>query len=129
MTVFFSSAEISRQIFAGFRWLFGIGMWLVPLIFIAIGAIFIFTKNPDNQRHPFYYEWTPLRVISLLVFFSAILGLINLSLPQNESLALAMTRGGAVGFAISFFIREFFGDMVAGVFLVRISVDYGDNWV
>lgn len=119
--VFFSSAAVSRQIFAGFRWLFGIGMWIVPLICIAVGVMFIITKNPDKEKHPFYYEWSPIRVISLLVFFSAILGLINLSLPQNESMALAATRGGSLGFTIGFFIREFLGDMVTGVFLFGLA--------
>ncbi len=121
LTIFFSSAEISQQIFAGFRWLFGIGMWLVPFILMAIGAVFIWTKNPNQQKHPFYYEWSPVRVLSLIVFFFAILGLINLSLPQNESLALSATRGGAAGFTIGFFIREFFGDLVAGVFLFSLA--------
>lgn len=121
LAIFFSSAELSRQIFAGFRWLFGIGLWIVPLIFIAIGGIFIFTKNPDDQKHPFYYEWSPVRILSLIVFFAAILGLINLSLPQNESLALSATRGGALGFTIDFFIREFFGDMVTAVFLLGLA--------
>ena len=119
--IFFSSADVSRQIFAGFRWTFGIGLWIMPLIFIAIGSIFIATKNPDKEKHDFYYEWSPLRVISLLVFFSAILGLINLTLPQNESMALAATRGGSLGFTIGFFIREFLGDMVTGVFLFGLA--------
>lgn len=119
--IFFSPADVSRQIFAGFRWLFGIGLWIVPLIFIAIGALFITTKNPDKEKHPFYYEWSPLRVLALLVFFSAILGLINLSLPQNESMALAATRGGTLGFTIGYFIREFLGDMVAGVVLFGLA--------
>lgn len=121
LAIFFSSAEVSRQIFAGFRWLFGVGLWIVPFIFIAIGAMFIATKNPDKEKHAFYYEWSPLRVISLMIFFAAILGLINLSLPQNESMALAATRGGSLGFTIGFFIREFLGDMVTGVFLFGLA--------
>ncbi len=121
VAIFFSSADLAKQIFAGFRWLFGTGLWLIPLILMAIGGIFIFTKNPDDRKHPFYYEWSPVRIISLLTFLSAILGIINLTLPQSESLALAETRGGIIGFTIGFFPREFLGDWVAGILLFGLA--------
>ena len=92
-----------------FRELFGIIMWLVPLVSVALGMSMIVFKE---------FFFPPLRVLAWLLFFTSVCGLANLWINLDESLALAHRFGGGVGFAVGFFPRQFLGDFAAGVILL-----------
>ncbi len=112
LTLFLSETPlaelITQKIFlAGF----GAMSWAIPIICIALG-IALFT----NRRTLF----PPLRIIAFLLFFTALCGLATLFVPHQESLSLAHKYGGALGFSIDFFPREFLGDLFTGVFLLAL---------
>jgi len=110
LAIFFSDAPAAAWIhFEVFRALFGAVHWLVPFGLIGFGGLLFWQKD---------ILFPPPRVMALLVFVVSICGLANLMVSQTDSLALENRYGGALGFAIGFFPREYFGDMVAGVFLL-----------
>ncbi len=109
--VFFSDADLSVQISTAFQFLFGLGRWLLLALCAGLGVILLARKDVN---------FPPLRVFGFLLFFVTILGLLNLFLPQNESLALAHKYGGVIGFTMDFFPREFLGDAVTLVLLLGL---------
>ncbi len=111
VTIFWSSAEFSVKISDGFEFLFGKGRWLVPLFLTGFGTIFLARKE---------IVFPPARIISFLFFFSSILGIAHLFVPHSESFALKENFGGALGFTIDFFPREYLGDAVTAVFLIAV---------
>jgi len=111
VTLSWSSAPLSLKIFSSFRTLFGIGTWLMPLFLGGIGISLLIKKER---------QFPPLRILAILFFFVGTLGIINLFVPHADSLALAKNFGGAVGFAIGFFPREFLGTAVTTIVLVAI---------
>lgn len=91
------------------RQLFGAVMVVIPFALMALGlSMFLFRE----------FFFPPLRVVAWLVFFTTVCGLVNLMVGLDESLALSHRYGGAVGFAISFFPRQFLGDIAAGAILL-----------
>ena len=111
VAIFFSDAEFSQKASDGLQFLFGIGKWGLPVLSAVIG-ITIFA-SPSTY-------FPPMRIIGLLFFIVSALGLLNFFLPQNDSLSLARDYGGAIGFTIDFFPREFLGDLVAGILIAGI---------
>ncbi len=114
LAIFFSPADVSVEVSRGIQFLFGQGKWLVPLFALGFGVTLLSRRD---------VLFPPMRVFGVLLFFVALLGLVNLLVPLNESYALAHLYGGVVGFTVGFFPREFLGDMVAGVLL------FGVLWV
>ena len=90
---------------------FGMGMWILPLASFVFGVVFFLKEQ---------VLFPPLRVVAFLFFFVSVCGIFNLFLPLSESLALAPHYGGAVGFAIGFFPREFLGDLFAWILLLAL---------
>ncbi len=109
--IFFSEAEFSQKITSGFQFLFGKGMWMAPILCIGFGVTLLSRKD---------VHFPPPRVFGFLLFFVSILGLLNLFLPQNESLALSRQYGGAIGFTVGFFPREFLDDAATSILLVGL---------
>lgn len=110
LTMFFSDAPAAAWIhYEIFRALFGAAHWLLPFGLMGFGGLLFWQKE---------ILFPPPRVMALLFFVVSICGLANLMVPHTDSLALENRYGGALGFAIGFFPREYFGDMVAGVFLL-----------
>ncbi len=109
--VFFSDAEVSVRVSDFFEFLFGIGRWILIILGVGLGVTLLSRKD---------IHFPPLRVLGFLLFFVTLLGLLNLLLPHNESLALSRDYGGAVGFTIDFFPREFLGDAVTFVILLGL---------
>ncbi len=109
--IFLESTEITQWITFQMHLIFGIGMWLVPVLFFTIGLTFFLKKD-------FYFH--PTRGLFIVLFFTAILGLINMFVSEADSLALAYKYGGAVGFAIDFFPREFLGNFVTILLLLLL---------
>ncbi|MCF7917387.1 DNA translocase FtsK [Candidatus Gracilibacteria bacterium] len=109
--LFLGSTTFSQEFYGLFRFLFGIGTWIIPFFFIGIG-IMVLTKK-DIVFHP-------TRILALIFFFVSILGSINLFVPHADSHALAHKYGGALGFALDFFPREFLGDAATAVILVGL---------
>ncbi len=109
--VFFSKATatlwITHEVFqAGF----GLGMWGIPIFSFIIGIILLTKKD---------FVFHPIRMFFLVGFYLAVLGLINLLLPESESLALSHKYGGAVGFVMGM-ERMFLGDGVAMLILFSL---------
>ena len=87
---------------------FGVGAWLMPLIFLCLGISI--------------WRWGTLfslgRVLALIIFFSSVLGLLQLLSPLEQNLEVAANYGGAVGFTLTYFPRQWLGSwMVAGILL------------
>ncbi len=111
LVLFWGSTDFSMTTLALFKTIFGIGAWLVPICMIGIG-VFLLT----NKKTLF----PPVRILSLLLFFASVLGLINLFIPHVDSLALSGNYGGAIGFAIDFFPREFLGTIPTIIILLGV---------
>ncbi len=111
LVLFWGSTNFSIALLAFFKTIFGIGAWILPLGMVGLG-IFLFT---DKQT-----LFPPARVLSLLLFFASLLGMINMFIPHQDSLALSGSYGGAVGFAIGFFPREFLGTIPTIIILLGI---------
>lgn len=107
MAIFFSNTSfgnfITHEIF---QKLLGLGMWILPFFLIGFGLNFFVKKD---------FLLPPARLIALIAFFISICGIFNLFVPHNESLALSHKYGGALGFALGFFPRQFLGDFVAWI--------------
>ncbi len=108
---FFSDAPVSVWSLDMLKSLFGIGTFVIPIFCMGIG-IFILIKRES--------VFPPQRMAAFFFFFASILGLTMLFVPQEESLDRAKDFGGALGFSLSYFPREFFGNFVAGVLLIGI---------
>ncbi len=114
VTLFFSTTDFSVTLLALLAKLFGMGTWLIPLFLGGIGVAFLLQRDKT---------FPPARVLAILLFFVSLLGFLNLFVPLEDSLADSKSYGGALGFAIGFFPREFLGDTVAAVLL------FGLFWV
>ena len=112
LALFFSEAPAAEWIhYELFRALLGAVHWLLPFGLIGFGGLLFWQKE---------ILFPPPRIIALLVFVVSVCGLANLMGSHADSLTLSHRYGGALGFAIGYFPREFFGDMVAGVFLLML---------
>ncbi len=111
VAIFWSETNFATQVYGIFRALFGAGTWLVPLGCAGIGGALLVKED---------LHFPPARVASLFFFFVAVLGVINLFVPHADSLHLARNFGGALGFAIGFFPREFLGTIPTAVILLGI---------
>ncbi|NCP66889.1 DNA translocase FtsK [bacterium] len=110
LAIFFSEAPAAQWIhYEVFRALFGATHWLLPFGLMGFGGLLFWQKE---------ILFPAPRIMALMLFVVSICGLANLLVPHTDSLALENRYGGALGFAIGFFPREYFGDMVAGVFLL-----------
>ncbi len=110
MAIYLSEAPVSDWLNQNiFEHLFGIIRWIIPLLLIGLGLALLMLKD---------LIFPPLRVFCFLLFLTSLCGLINLQLPQEESLSLSFKYGGALGFSIDFFLREFLGDIFAFVSLI-----------
>ena len=109
VAIFLSDTKFSVGFYETFRVLFGIGYVLVPLACIAIGTTLLLKKE---------IHFPPARSMALLFGFTFLLGLINLFVSHADSLALSRSYGGAIGFALGFFPREFLGTAVTAVLLL-----------
>ena len=111
IAIFFSEASASVKISSFFAYLFGIGKWLVPVMCLGFGITLLARKD---------VHFPPMRVFGFLLFFVSFLGVANMFLPQNESLALSKEYGGVIGFTIGFFPREFLGNLVTAILLLGV---------
>lgn len=110
LTIFFSEAPAAQWLHYGvFEFLFGVVHWLVPLALVLFGALLFWQRD---------WLFPPPRVMALLIFVMSVCGLANLLVSHTDSLSLAHKYGGALGFAVGYLPREFFGDMVAGALLL-----------
>jgi S-DNA-T family DNA segregation ATPase FtsK/SpoIIIE len=111
--LFFSqSTPFTKYIFDGIKHIFGIGLYGIPVICFTIGYILFQKKD---------FHFPPGRIFFLMFLWVSILGFLNvLILPLEESLAGAHQAGGAIGFAISVFPRQFLGDFVTGILMIGL---------
>lgn len=109
--IFFSDAPASQSIANGIQKVFGLGMWLIPVSFAGFG-ITLFLKRE--------ILFPPARTIAFLVFFVSFCALLNLFISHEESLSLSPNAGGAIGFALGFFPREFLGDFVTWIIFLAL---------
>jgi DNA segregation ATPase FtsK/SpoIIIE, S-DNA-T family len=111
LVLFWGSTEFSQATLTFFKTIFGIGAWIVPLGMIGMG-VFLFVDRETL--------FPPARILAFLLFFVSLLGLINLFVPHADSLALSGSYGGALGFAIGFFPREFLGTIPTIIILLGV---------
>jgi S-DNA-T family DNA segregation ATPase FtsK/SpoIIIE len=116
LAIFFSQTFVCQSIYHGFQWAFGVGAWIVPIL---LGAMGVFLLQKTKEQNLFSMG----QIMAFLILFWAFLGIINLFVSHDESLALSHRYGGAMGFAIGFFFREFLGDIVTAVVLI------GTAWI
>lgn len=110
LAIFFSEAPAAQWIhYELFRSLLGATHWALPFGLIGFGGLLFWQKE---------ILFPPPRIIALLVFVVSVCGLANLLVPHADSLTLSYRYGGALGFAVGYFPREFFYDFAAGVFLL-----------
>lgn len=112
LALYFSKAPLSVAITDFIQSVFGVGTWLLPVFLFVIGGALLIYKNLVLPAG---------RVMALMVLFCTLLGVIHLFSPQEESLALAHKFGGNIGFALSFFPRDLFGEWVAGIVLALVG--------
>lgn len=116
VALFMSSAPIPELLFETLKKIFGLGVWLLPVI-LLLAAFFTFRKGLDSDEDLTCF-FPPIRVIALTFLYVDLLALINLFVSHEDSLALSHRYGGAVGFALGFFPREFLGTGVTAVLLI-----------
>ncbi|NJP03751.1 hypothetical protein HC823_00495 [Candidatus Gracilibacteria bacterium] len=114
LAIFFSQTTVCQTIYHGFRWAFGLGAWVVPFLLGGFG-VFLLRKSKEEHR------LSVGQIIALILLFWSLLGLLNLFVSHDESLALAHRYGGSLGFTIGFFFREFLGDVVTAVILLGMA--------
>jgi S-DNA-T family DNA segregation ATPase FtsK/SpoIIIE len=119
IALFMSSAPFPQVLFTSLQKTFGLGTWVLPLLLISAGIFTI--KIALNKDEDLEFWFPPVRVMALLFLFASVLGLINLLVPHEESLAMAHRYGGAVGFALGFFPREFLGTGVTVIILLALT--------
>lgn len=110
VAVFFGDTDGAQRVSEMFRQVFGVAAWILPILLIAKGIFFL--KKVKDEQDLVAFHFPPSRIAAIVVLFSTLLGIINLFVSHEESLALAHKYGGAIGFAIGFFPREFLGDGV-----------------
>lgn len=112
--------------------LFGIGQWLIPLMFAVLSGALFFAKEVR-------FHFT--RNIGIMLFLFSFLGLIHLGTPLDAMDKDVEKYGGWVGFTSSVLFRMFFStennDIAAGVFLfglflisllITFEVSMSDIW-
>ena len=110
MAIFLSEAPVSNWLNEHvFESLFGMVRWIIPVFLVSVGMSLLIQKD---------LILPPFRVFCFLLFIASVCGLINLQLPQVDSLSLAYRYGGALGFSMDFFLREFLGDTFALITLI-----------
>ncbi len=108
--VFASDASASSTLETWLAEAFGWGRWV-----LAFGAIFL---GGHLLIRPKEHIFPPVVAIGLGIVFLSLLGIVNMAVPLADSLALSSKFGGAVGFTVGFFFREYFGDFVATLSLL-----------
>jgi len=121
VAIFFTDKPLAINLQSFFRSLFGIGAVIIPIFMVIVGTMLFFPNPP---------VFPTKRIAAILIAFSATLGIINLFPPLSDSLILAHQYGGMIGFSVSFFPREFLGDIVSwilflGIFWVSFSISIG----
>jgi len=111
IALFKSTGDASIMITEGFKFVFGMGMWLLPVASFIAG-VFLLVK-----RHSVVL---PIQIISLFFFFIFTLGLINLILPIEDMLDASPLYGGALGFAASGLLAQFLGKGVTALILLTL---------
>ncbi len=91
--------------------IFGVGAYTLPIIAISIGTYLI------KEEESFF---PPIRVFCLALVFTSLLGFVHLFVEAEESLSRADQFGGAIGFALSIFPRQFLGDFLAGLLMIGL---------
>ena len=124
VAIFASGADFSQSMTRGILWLLGIGTWILPIIAVVVG-ITLLTKRD--------FEFLPLRIMALGGLGISMLGVVNLFASHADSLSLAHEFGGAIGFTIGFFPREFLGTGVTAVLLIGLiwfcaTVGFNIRW-
>ncbi len=123
VALFSSQASVGQSVTRGFLSVFGMGIWVLPVIFVGLG-ILLFVRKEEI--------FPPQRIVALIGFYIFLLGIFNLLVPHSESLSESHRYGGAAGFSIGFFPREYFGDLFAWVlilagFWVSAVIGFGLN--
>jgi len=112
LALFFGGTAFTVQVVDALRFLFGVGTWFLPPLLLVCGVTLLIKK--DLQLHP-------LRIFFIVLFFFCLLGVWNLLTPVEDALTLAPNYGGAVGFTVEFFPRQFLGTGVTAVLLLVLT--------
>lgn len=96
---------------ASFKGLFGIGINFIPAIFFAVGVVMLSSASV-------VFNFT--RILGIVLFIAAALGIVHLSAPQGEMLTHAPEYGGLTGFVASVFFRAAFADTGAKILLFAL---------
>lgn len=107
----YPNTDMSRWIYQGLQNIMGVGIFLAPAFLIGMGVLIFRARD---------MIFPPGRIIALVFFFASILGFINLFLPFEESFERSHQFGGAIGFSLGVFPREFLGDFVSGVIMLGV---------
>ena len=124
ITLFVSHSSVAEMITREFFWFFGLGTFGLPLVAGFVGSTLLMKRD---------IEFLTIRIAALIGLGVSVLGMINLFVPHEESLALAHEYGGALGFTIGFFPREYLGTGVTAVLLLSFlwfcaTVGFGIRW-
>ncbi|MDB5253940.1 MAG: ftsK [Parcubacteria group bacterium] len=101
---FGKGGQVGQVIYSFFSYLFGIGYYLVPLVFFMLSISLFQSREKD-------FSWP--QTIGSLLFFISSLSLIDLLFP---------TRGGVVGGVISRPLISLFDTQLAGVIMSALIV-------
>jgi S-DNA-T family DNA segregation ATPase FtsK/SpoIIIE len=96
---------------ATFRGLFGIGATVVPLIFLAVGAVMLTSAT---------IQFNFTRVLGIMLLVMSLLGIIHLDVPESEMWRQAPEVGGAIGFAVAVMLRLAFDVLGAKIILFAL---------
>jgi S-DNA-T family DNA segregation ATPase FtsK/SpoIIIE len=95
------------------RLIFGIGIYALPVLFLALGLTLFFSKR---------IKFDAARYLGIFLFVFSGLGLVHMSTPMETMLDSVETHGGYVGFAASVLLRIFISDTGAKAVLIILFV-------
>ena len=108
----FSPAEVPLLVNDYLSSILGQSKWQLP--FISLSFVFTFFRARQTL-FPFG------RIVASLVLFAILSGFFAMFAEKNQAFEIASNYGGSLGFAITFFPREFLGDILAWVILLILG--------
>lgn len=95
---------VGDKVYAGLSFLFGVGYFLIPILFIILSSTILNSLQNNFQRH---------KTLGSILFFASGLGIINL---------LEDSMGGVVGNIISYPLLRLFDFYVSLIFMIALAV-------
>ncbi len=111
LAAFHGAGPVGEKILTGLKYLFGIGYYLLPLVFFILGISFLKTEKRNFQT---------LKTIGGVIFLLSSLGIIDLVARKPEGI----TDGGIIGWLVASpmdYLFAFWASLIIFIALIIIS--------